>query len=60
MAQRPHLEVQAKSWRELAEKARRLAGNLLDDPAKDSLLRYSEELEENAAKLEASHVPREE
>ena len=53
MAQRSYLEVQAKAWRELAERAKRLASGLLDDPARDSLLRYSDELEEKAAKLEA-------
>ena len=56
---RSHREVQATAWRELAERARRLAGNLLDDPARDSLLKYSEELEEKAAKLEVRSEPRE-
>ena len=56
---RSHREVQATAWRELAERARRLAGNLLDDPARDSLLEYSEELEEKAAKLEVRSEPRE-
>jgi hypothetical protein len=54
MANRTHLEVEATSWRELAEKAKRLAGNLLDGPDRDSLLHYSEELQEKAAKLDAS------
>jgi hypothetical protein len=56
---RSHREVRATAWRELAERARRLAGNLLDDPARDSLLKYSEELEEKAAKLEVRSEPRE-
>jgi hypothetical protein len=53
MVDRSHREVQATAWRELAERAKRLAGNLLDGPDRDSLLQYSEELKEKAAKLEA-------
>jgi hypothetical protein len=53
MVDRSHREVQATAWRELAERARRLAGNLLDGPDRDSLLQYSDELKEKAAKLEA-------
>jgi hypothetical protein len=52
MVDRSHREVQATAWTELAERARRLAGDLLDGPDRDSLLQYSEELEEKAAKLE--------
>jgi hypothetical protein len=54
MSERFHIEVQAAAWRELAERAKRLAGGLLDGPDRDSLLHYSEELEEKAAKLEAN------
>ena len=53
MVDRSHREVQATAWRELAERARRLAGNLLDGPDRASLLQYSEELKEKAAALEA-------
>jgi hypothetical protein len=53
MVDRSHREVQATAWRELAERARRLAGNLLDGPDRNSLLQYSKELEEKAAELEA-------
>jgi hypothetical protein len=60
MAQRSYFEVQANAWRELAEKAKRLAGNLLDGPDRDSLLQYSKELQEKAAKLEAGSDMREE
>ena len=60
MAYKSHHEIQAAAWRELAKRARRLAANLLDDPARDSLLKYSEELDEKAAKLEAPPDPRDE
>jgi hypothetical protein len=50
MVDRTHHRVRATAWR---ERAKRLAGNLLDDPVRDSLLEYSEELEEKATKLEA-------
>jgi hypothetical protein len=53
MVDRSHREVQATAKRELAQRARRLAGNLLDGPDRDSLLQYSEELEVKAAILEA-------
>jgi hypothetical protein len=52
MASKPHLEVQAVAWRELAQRARRLAGGLLDGPDRDRLLKYSAELEQKAAELE--------
>ena len=58
MAYKAHREIQAAAWRELAKRARRLAANILDDPARDSLLKYSEELDEKAAKLAASPEPR--
>jgi hypothetical protein len=48
-----HREVQATAWREGAKRAKRLAGNLRDGADRDSLLHYSEELEEKATKLEA-------
>ena len=54
MGDTSHFEVQAKAWRELAERAKRLAGGLSDGQARDSLLRYSEELQEKAAKLDVS------
>jgi hypothetical protein len=54
-----HREVQATGWRGQAERAKRLAGKLLDGPDRDSLLHYSEELEEKAAKLGASPDVRE-
>ncbi|MBY0317705.1 MAG: hypothetical protein K2X72_03170 [Reyranella sp.] len=60
MAYKSHHEVQAAAWRELAKRARRLAANLLDDPARDTLLKYSEELDEKAAKLAAAAEPRDE
>ena len=52
MAEKSHLEVQAAAWRELAERARRLATGLLDGPDRDRLLNYSAELEQKAAELE--------
>ena len=52
MASKPHLEVQAAAWRELAKRARRLAGGLLDGPDRDRLLKYSAQLEEKAAGVE--------
>ena len=55
MVDRSHLVVQAAAWRELAGRARRLAGNLLDGPDKDRLLQYSDELEKKAAALESPH-----
>jgi hypothetical protein len=54
-----HREVQATAWRERAKRAKRLAGNLLDGPNRDSLLHHSEELEEKATKLEAGPDVRE-
>ena len=51
---RSHLEVQAKAWRELAERARRLAGGLSDGTDRDRLLEYAEELTEKVVKLEAT------
>jgi hypothetical protein len=54
-----HREVQATAWREGAKRAKRLAGNLRDGADRDSLLHYSEELEEKATKLEASPDVRE-
>jgi len=54
MVDRTHRGVQATAWRGQAERAKRLAGNLLDGPDRDSLLHYSEELEEKAANLGAS------
>jgi hypothetical protein len=59
MVDRTHREGQATAWRGQAERAKRLAGNLLDGPDRDSLLHYSEELEEKAAKLEAGLYARE-
>ena len=53
MADKSHLEVQATAWRELAERARRLAGGLLDGPDRDRLLAYSAELVQKAEGLEA-------
>lgn len=52
MASKPHLEVQAAAWRELAKRARRLAGGLLDGPDRDRLLNYAGQLEQKAAGLE--------
>ena len=43
---------QAADCRALAERARRLAGTLLDGPDKDELLRYAKELETRASGLE--------
>jgi len=59
VADKSHLEVQATAWRELAKRAKRLAGTLLDDPVRDRLLEYSTELEEKAAGLEAEVRPSE-
>jgi hypothetical protein len=53
MADKSHLEVQAAAWRELAERAKRLAGGLLDGPDRDRLLDYSAELDQKAAALTA-------
>jgi hypothetical protein len=53
VADKSHLEVQATAWRELAKRAKNLAGTLLDDPARDRLLDYSAELDQKAAGLEA-------
>jgi hypothetical protein len=53
MADRSHLVVQAEAWRKLAERARRLAGGLLDDSERNRLLDYSEELDQKAARLQA-------
>jgi hypothetical protein len=60
VAEKSHLEVQATAWRELAKRARRLAGTLLDDPARERLLNYlAAELEEKAAQLEVGVSPSE-
>jgi hypothetical protein len=56
VADKSHIEVQATAWRELAKRAKRLAGTLLDDPARDRLLKYSAELEQKAAGLEDGGV----
>jgi hypothetical protein len=53
MADRSHLVVQAKAWRKLAERARRLADGLLDDADRNRLLEYSEDLAQKAARLQA-------
>lgn len=53
MADKAHLEIQATAWRELAKRAKRLAGALRDDPVRDRLLDYSAELDQKAARLEA-------
>jgi hypothetical protein len=53
MAVQSHLVVQAKEWRKLAERARRLADGLLDDADRKRLLEYSEELAQKAARLQA-------
>lgn len=45
--------LQVKAWRELAQRARRLA-QALPDADRIQLLEYSEELEQKAAALEAT------
>jgi hypothetical protein len=52
MSKAPQVE-QAANARELAKRARRLAGTLMDGPDKDGLLDYANELEAQAAALEA-------
>jgi len=59
VASKSHLEVQPTAWRELANCAKRLAGTLLEDPAREGLLNYSAELEEKAAQLEIGATPTE-
>ena len=54
MVDRSHLEVQAKAWKELAERAKRLARGLSDGTDRDRLLEYADELADKVAKLEAS------
>ena len=49
MADRSHREVNAEEWRALAQRARRLAGNLLDGPDRNLLLDYAAELDDKAA-----------
>jgi hypothetical protein len=56
MASKPHLEVQAAAWRELAKRARRVAEGLLEGPDRDRLLKYSAELEQKAVGLEDGGV----
>ena len=57
MSDKSHWEVQATAWRELSEKAKRLAGTLLDGPDRDLLLDYAAELEQKATGLEARLRP---
>lgn len=45
---------QAMASRDLAKRARRLAGTFMDGPDKDRLLQYASELEAQAAELEAA------
>lgn len=51
------ISQQAADCRALAERARRLAGTLLDGPDKDELLRYAKELETRACGLGDKGAP---
>lgn len=53
MTKAPHVEQTAAS-RDLAKRARRLAGTFVDGPDRDRLLVYANELETQAAELEAA------
>jgi hypothetical protein len=57
MAKASQLE-QLAACRDLARRARRLAGAFLDDPDRDRLLRYAEEMETRAAELEQEAAQR--
>jgi hypothetical protein len=57
MADKSHLKIEAAAWKELAERARRLAGSLLDGPDREQLLKYSAELEQKAAGLKGEALP---
>ena len=54
-----HREVQVTAWKELAKRAKRLAGSLSDGPDRDTLLHYSKELEEKLTKLDVTPEVRE-
>jgi hypothetical protein len=58
MAKASQLMEQATASREMAERAKRLAGSLIDGPDRTRLLRYAEELDEQTAALEkqAAHA----
>jgi hypothetical protein len=60
MADKFDFVVQVAAWRELANRAKRLAGGLVNESDRAPLLEYSQELEQKAARLEAeiqSEVP---
>jgi hypothetical protein len=52
MAKAIELLKQAAQCRDLAKRARRLAGTLVDGPDMDELLGYTQELEAQASSLE--------
>lgn len=58
MAKASQLMEQAAAYRELAKRARRLAGSFVDGPDRDRLLEYAKELDEKAAGLEAPDADR--
>jgi hypothetical protein len=53
MGESSELLAQASASRDMAKRARRLAGIFLDGPDRDRLLPYAKELDERAAGLEA-------
>jgi hypothetical protein len=56
MAQASQLPEQAATCRDLARRARRLAGTLLDGPDRDRLLQYVDEMEQRTGELERGPV----
>jgi hypothetical protein len=60
MVDRSNFVVQAAAWRELANRARRLAAGLINEADRAPLLDYSKELDEKAARLESEAHSRQE
>jgi hypothetical protein len=58
MAKESQLAEKTAACRDLAKRARRLAGTFLDGPDKDRLIQYAEDLDEQAAGLEAQEATR--
>jgi hypothetical protein len=52
MAKASQLPEQAAACRDLARRARRLAGTFLNDQDRERLLQYAEEMEQRAGELE--------
>jgi hypothetical protein len=57
MKKASRISQQAAECQALAERARRLAGTLLDGPDKDELLRYAKELDTRAGGLGEKGAP---